>query len=132
MITRVAFVAHPVRDMGAARRFYGEVLGLAPGADFQGVWSEFTTPDGQTVALDTFSPKYSETPTPYLALETDDIDGEVARLRAAGARIGMEPWLNQDDQGRDVCRMAFVLDPDGNAIMLHQTAPARLGADRPA
>jgi predicted enzyme related to lactoylglutathione lyase len=125
MITHVAFIAHPVRDLVVAKRFYGEVLGLAPGGDFNNVWSEFTTADGVTVALDTFSAKQAGHPTPYLALESDDLDADLARLQAGGGRVAREAFTNRDDQGNEVCRMAIVLDPDGNAFMLHQTPPHR-------
>ena len=119
MIKEVAFFAHPTHDMEAAKRFYGEQLGLTPGPDFI-IWAEFTTPDGQTIALDTVSAKNSEHPKPYLALETDDLAAEITRLTDAGVTVLMEPWSNHDPNGAEVCRMAIVMDPNGNPVMLHQ------------
>jgi predicted enzyme related to lactoylglutathione lyase len=87
---------------------------------------EFTTPDGKTIALDTFTPEAVETPVPYLALESDDIEADAARLKEAGAKFVRDVWANEGEDGREICRMAVVLDPEGNPIMLHQTAAWRL------
>ena len=53
------------------------------GPDFGAVIS----PDGKTIALEQFSEAGSP---PALALETDDIEAEVARLKAAGVKFGGE------------------------------------------
>ncbi|MGH7563812.1 MAG: VOC family protein [Gemmatimonadota bacterium] len=125
MIRKMAFVGHPTRDLDRAKRF-GEVLGLPHSGDFGGRWSEFTTPEGKTIALDTYSPEVIDSPTPYLALETDDIEAEVARLREAGVPVVRDIWANQDADEQEICRMAIVLDPEGNPVVLHQTAAWRL------
>jgi catechol 2,3-dioxygenase-like lactoylglutathione lyase family enzyme len=125
MITKIAFIGQPTRDLAESRRFYGEMLGLENSADYGDLWSEYQTPDGKTIALDTISPKESPHPTPYLALETDDIVAEVARLKAAGVRVVKDVWANDDGAGTEVCKMAIILDPGGNAVMLHQIAPHR-------
>jgi predicted enzyme related to lactoylglutathione lyase len=124
MIKKIAFVAQPTRDVARARAFYGELLGLAPGPDYGDTWVEFQAPDGKTIALDTYSPKLLEGATTYLAVETDDIEAELARLREAGAQIDKEVWTNEHE-GREICKMAIVRDPDGHAIMLHQIAAWR-------
>jgi predicted enzyme related to lactoylglutathione lyase len=129
MIRKIAFVAHPPRDLERSKRFFGEVLGLRHAADYRGRWSEFTTPDGKTIALDTFSPEVSSSPVPYLALETDDIEAEVRRLEGRGVPIVRGVWVNTDDDDREVCKMAIILDPEGNAIMLHQIAARRRGEE---
>lgn len=119
MITKVAFFGHPVKDMGKARHFYGELLGLKPSASYaEDRWVEYDTPEGKTVALDTFSP---EGTGPFLALETDDIDADMSRLKEAGVTVIKDTWDNQ------VCKMALIKDPDGNLLMLHQIAPHRKG-----
>ena len=71
MIKKIAFIGHPVQDMKRARKFYGELLGLEKTAEYEDKWCEFDTPEGKTIALDSFSP---EGTPPYLSLETDDID----------------------------------------------------------
>ncbi len=125
MIKKVAFFAHPTRDLPRAKSFYSEVLGLKVTAEYAEFWLEVETPDGATLALDTFSPKSSDHPTPYLALETDDIEAEVARLREAGTVIAKEIWTNQGEDGRVICKMAIAIDPEGNPLMLHEIAPDR-------
>ena len=119
MITKLAFVSHPTRDMAASRNFFGKVLGLKQTASYEDKWAEFDTPDGKSIALDTFSPPDKG---PYLALETDDIGKELARLRKAGVEVVLDVMDNK------VCKMAFIRDPNGHPIMLHQMEPARLKA----
>ena len=116
MIKKVAFMGHPVRDMARARKFYGEVLGLEQTALYEEKWCEFDTPEGKSIALDTFSP---EGTPPYLALETDDIEAELARLKENGVEVVM------DIQDNKVCKMAIIKDSEGNGLMLHQIAPER-------
>lgn len=125
MIKKVAFIGYPTRDINRARKFYGDLLGLKNSADFGEVWSEFDTPEGKSIALDTFSPQFSDAPTPYLALETDDIEAEVAHLREGGATILRDVWTNQTENGQEICKMAMVLDSEANPLMLHQIAPDR-------
>jgi catechol 2,3-dioxygenase-like lactoylglutathione lyase family enzyme len=125
MITKIAFIGQPTRDLAESRRFYGEVLGLKNSVNYADHWSEYQTPDGKTIALDTFSPKESPHPASYLALETDDIVAEVARLKAAGVSVIKDVWVNDDGAGTEVCKMAIILDPDGNTVILHQIAPHR-------
>ena len=78
MIKKMAFVAQPTKNMAAMRTFYGETLGLAPSIDHQ-TWAEFKTPDGKTIALDTYSAQMPDA-KPYLALESDDIEADMQRL----------------------------------------------------
>ena len=117
MITKIAFIGHPVRDLARARAFYGEVLGLKPTADYEGKWCEFDAPDGKSIALDRFSPDGT---APYLALETDDIEAEVARLREHDVNVVLDVTDNR------VCKMAIVEDTEDNKLMLHQMAPDRV------
>src|SRR5688572_7968008 len=84
MITKMAFISHPTKDMAAARKFFGDVLGLKLSMEHEDKWCEFDTPDGKSIALDAFSPPDKG---PFLALETDDIDAEVARMRKRGVPV---------------------------------------------
>jgi predicted enzyme related to lactoylglutathione lyase len=116
MIKKVAFIGHRVGDMARAKKFYGELLGLEKTVEYEDKWCEFDTPEGKSIGLDTFSP---EGTPPYLALETDDIEAEVARLKEAGVEILMDVRDNK------VCKMAIIKDSEGNGLMLHQIAPER-------
>lgn len=125
MIQKIAFIGHPTRDIERAKRFFGDVLGLELDADYGDRWVEFATPDGKSIALDTYSPEAVPSPSPYLALETDDIEADVRRLKERGVQIVRDVWANEDDQGREICRMAVILDSEGNPMMLHQMASWR-------
>ena len=116
MIKKIAFIGHRIKDMDRAQKFYGELLGLKKAAEYEGKWCEFDTPEGKTIALDSFSP---EGTPPYLALETDDIEAEVARLKQAGVEVLL------DVQDNKVCKMAIIKDSEGNGLMLHQIAHER-------
>ena len=116
MINKVAFIGHRVADMARAKQFYGELLGLEKTAEYENKWCEFDTPEGKSIALDTFSP---EGTPPYLALETDDIEAELDRLKQAGVEVVMDVRDNK------VCKMAVIKDSEGNGLMLHQIAPER-------
>lgn len=122
MIRKIAFVGHPTRDMEKAKHFYGELLGLKLDSDYDHPWTEYATPDGKVIALDGFSPDLSPDAGPYLALETDNIEAEVAHLKQAGVTIVKDVWDN------GTCKMALIQDPSGNELMLHEIAPERSGS----
>ena len=48
------------------------------------------------------------------AFEVDDVDAMMEKVKASGATIAM------DAMDSAVCRFGMVLDPDGNALMLHK------------
>ncbi|MHC5064524.1 MAG: VOC family protein [Planctomycetota bacterium] len=116
MIKKIAFVSHRSKDMEKDKHFWGELLGLKLANEYQGKWLEFETPDGKTIAVECMSPEGSG---PTLALETDDIEAEVARLKGEGVKFMGEVQDNK------VCKMAFAFDPSGNMVMLHEIAPDR-------
>ena len=116
MIKKIAFVSHRSKDIEADKRFWGELLGLPEVANHENKWVEFETPEGKTIAIEQFSP---EGTPPTLALEVDDIEAEVARLKSAGVPFQGEIRDNK------VCKMAFAKDPSGNTVMLHQISPER-------
>jgi predicted enzyme related to lactoylglutathione lyase len=49
-----------------------------------------------------------------VAFEVDDLDAEIARVKAKGVAMQMEAI------DTPVCRFAIVKDPDGNRVMLHK------------
>ena len=106
MITKVAFVAHPTSNMNDMKQFYGEHLGLELTQDMCDMWCEFVTPEGKTLALDPHSAKMPDA-KPYAALESDDIEADVERLK--------DVRLNEHE-GREICKMAIVVDPDGQVL----------------
>jgi catechol 2,3-dioxygenase-like lactoylglutathione lyase family enzyme len=119
-VERVDFVSVPTRDVGRAREFYAEVLGL-PVSDVDP--DEFETPN---VTLALWQPEAEGVPfapsTAGIALRVPDVDAARARL----AEHDVEFLGETLDTG--VCRMAFFYDPDRNVLILHRRyAPRRPG-----
>jgi glyoxylase I family protein len=109
----VHHVSINVGDVDAALRFYCGTLGLEQRTDrpdfgFGGAWLDA---GGQQVHL-------IEGTTPadhgqHFALLVEDLDGTVAALRAGGVEVsGPRPV--------GTSRQAFVSDPSGNLVELHE------------
>jgi catechol 2,3-dioxygenase-like lactoylglutathione lyase family enzyme len=121
-ITHVSVLSLPVRDQDRARDFYVDVLGFGLVADVpmgpDMRWVQVAPPGGQTsVTLVTWFPTMPAGSAKGLVLETDDLDGDVAALRARGvdlAEVQEQPWG----------RFTTFDDPDGNGIVLQASAGA--------
>ncbi len=117
-ITEIAFTGYPVTDIARARAFYEGVLKLKTGATFEHEgksWIEYDIGSG-TLAIsnlpaDMWKPSSDG---PAIALEVVDFDAAIAALRAAEVKFLIEPM----DSG--VCRMAIIVDPDGNSLVIHK------------
>lgn len=102
-----------VADVQAAVAFYTDVLGLTlrtdrPDFGFGGAWLDVGS---QQVHL-------IEAPGPddrgqHFALQVADLDATIAELRAAGTTIS-------DASPVGTGRQAFLHDPSGNLVELHQ------------
>ena len=120
-ITEIAFSCYPVTDMAKARAFYEGILGLTPemsaGEPGGMEWTEYGIAGG-TLAIGAGAPDWVPTSSGCsVGLEVEDFESSINELRAAGVTFHMEPFETP------VCRMAFVLDPDGNAICIHKRKP---------
>lgn len=103
--------------MTRSRAFYTGVLGLKEGAAWEDKWVEFEIDagPGAVIALSTvMDGAQPGARGGAVALETEDFDGTVAHLKAAGVPFLFEPT----DTG--VCRFARFADPDGNHLILHR------------
>lgn len=112
----IAFTVYPVTDMARARQFYEENLGLRVAHDFRGEWIEYHLWDN-CFALSSMTGeamKPSSEAGGSVAFEVNDVDRFVTQLRNKGVRVKVDPFSTS------VCRMAVVLDPEGNALTLHQ------------
>jgi catechol 2,3-dioxygenase-like lactoylglutathione lyase family enzyme len=111
-IERVDFVSVPTRDVGRARRFYGQVLGLPPSDTTP---DEFETPN---VTLALWQPEAEGIPftpnTAGIALRVESVAAAREDLEANGVEFLGETV----DTG--VCHMGFFRDPDGNVLILHR------------
>jgi predicted enzyme related to lactoylglutathione lyase len=116
IVTGVDFVSIPTRDLENACAFYGETLGLPrsvyrPDRNF----AEFET---GTVTISVVNPERMgigefKANANHLALQVDDVQAARAALEERGVSFLGDIF----DTG--VCHMAFLKDPDGNALMLH-------------
>lgn len=113
-VERVDFVSFLTQDIGRARRFYSDVLGLEIETEGE---SDMEFRCGQ-VTLDVFDPSsvgQSFAPSPAgLSLRVPDVDAARAELEAKGVAF------DGDTIETSVCRMAFFKDPDGNSLILHR------------
>jgi predicted enzyme related to lactoylglutathione lyase len=117
-ITEIAFSCYPVTDMKRARAFYEGVLGLKlthqSGEPGGMEWVEYDIANG-TLSIGAGAPDWKPSANGCsVGLEVEDFDVAIARLRASNVKFHMEPFPTP------VCQMAFILDPDGNAICIHK------------
>lgn len=111
----IAFTGYPVTDMKRARAFYEGVLGLAVSRTFGDNWVEYDIGAGCLAILsgagDDWPPASAG---PSAALEVDDFDEAVAKLKAAKVKFAWEPAEFPP------CRMMVIQDPDGNRLGIHR------------
>ena len=97
-------------DISAARRFYGDLLGLAVLMD-HGWITTYGSREQMTVQISVATQGGSNTPVPDLSIEVDDVDAALERMREAGIAIEYgpadEPWG---------VRRFYVRDPFGRLI----------------
>lgn len=115
MLQKVAFTMYPIADTARARAFYEGILGLTVGKHSDnGVWTEYDLPGGGCLALFRTTDLAPRGDGGAIAFEVDDLDAEIAKLRAAGVTFKAELIHSP------VCRMSVVLDSEGNSLILHQ------------
>ncbi|MEU7740498.1 VOC family protein [Nonomuraea sp. NPDC049158] len=117
-------LAMPVDDLTAARRFYGEVLGLRHGRsaetwiDWNMYGHQFVTHLAPTRAQQIHNPVDGhDVPVPHfgLILTIEDFHTLADRLRTAGVLFVIEPYVRFAGQAGEQWTM-FLLDPAGNAL----------------
>ncbi|MEL7189681.1 MAG: VOC family protein, partial [Pseudomonadota bacterium] len=117
-------LAFPVDDLGAARRFYGDVLGCAEGRSSD-EWTDFNFHGHQIVAhlsAKAGNQAHNEVdgehvPVPHfgLVLSMEDWRDLAAKLEAAGTKFVIEPTIRFAGQPGEQATM-FLHDPAGNAL----------------
>lgn len=98
------------QDVEAARRFYGELLGLELLMDL-GWIATYGSEETARVQISVMSEGGSGTPVPDLSVEVDDLDVALDRMKAAGVPLEYgpadEPWG---------VRRFYVRDPFGRLV----------------
>jgi glyoxylase I family protein len=102
-----------VRDVDAARSFYVDVLELRNRADrpdfaFGGAWL-----DAGSQQVHLIEASVPDDRGQHFALRVADLDGVVADLRRKGVEVSDPAPVGQ-------ARQAFVHDPSGNLVELHE------------
>lgn len=117
MIKKVAFTRYPVKDMERARQFYEQTLGIEVSKiSAQGSWVEYDLPAGGCFAITTLAADVlpSATAGGSIAFEVDNLDELIEQLKLQGVQFKLDIFESP------VCRMAVILDSEGNAVTLHQ------------
>jgi glyoxylase I family protein len=116
----VHHVSINVDDVDAALAFYVGTLGLVPRTDRPdfGVGGAWLDAGGQQVHL-------IEAPPPdnkgqHFALRVDDLDATLEELRSQGLTVS-------DAMAVGTSKQAFLTDPSGNGVELHQVGAAGAG-----
>lgn len=115
IVKHIAFTMYSVKDMERARRFYEEILGLQTTCvAARGKWVEYHLNNG-CFAITTMAEDVNPSANSggSIAFEVDDVDVMIRKLRAKNIAVKIEPFSTP------VCRMAVVLDPEGNALSIH-------------
>src|SRR5262245_8466656 len=109
-------------DLAAAKRFYGEGVGLEMVVESDDFVTFRCGGDSRLVVTHSSTP--STDPTTKASWRVDDVAAEVAELRAPGGDVGHYdgPGLRTVDGGADVgfALSAWLVDPGGNTIGLLQ------------
>jgi len=129
MSLRPFHIAFPVHDLAEARSFYAGVLGLPEGRSAD-TWIDYDLFGHQIVAhLDPAASSAGDAvrvrnavdghdvPVPHfgVVLEMEQFESLAARLRAAGIRFVIEPYVRFKGEPGEQATM-FFLDPSGNAL----------------
>lgn len=115
-VERTDFVNVPATDRAEGVAFYADTLGLERNPLASQEWPEFHV-GGTTLLLTT----PEQTGSPFkagdyaISLRVGDVAEEMDRLRAEGVEFQFP-----DAYDSTVCHMAFLRDPDGNALVLHR------------
>jgi len=115
MFKKVAFTMYPVKDHERARSFYEDTLGLTRGShSSNGMWTEYDLPGGGCLALFASQEVQPSADGASIAFEVDDLDALIERLKSQDVQF------KRDMIHSPVCRMAVILDSEGNSIILHE------------
>ena len=116
VVTGVDFIGVNVTDLERARSFYRDVLGLhesvvrAPyNVEYDLGGTTLTIMDGSAMGADLAAPPNKT----HLSLHVDDFEVACTTVAERGVTF------TRDHVDTGVCHMAFLEDPDGNALMLH-------------
>lgn len=114
-VTGLGGVFYVAKDPAATRQWYRDVLGIDGEYGPQMLWSEETGEQPYSLISHFTDTEYMKPGTAnfMINLRVDDLDGMIAKVKAAGADI-----LDSVDEGYG--KFAWLLDPNGVKIELWQ------------
>lgn len=120
MLKKVAFTMYPVLDLERARNFYEQILGLKVTAIYPqqnlGSWVEYDLPQGGCFAITDMIQEITPSSVSggSIAFEVEDLEKLISDLKAKNVQFKLDNIVTP------VCKMAVILDSEGNALTLHQ------------
>jgi catechol 2,3-dioxygenase-like lactoylglutathione lyase family enzyme len=124
MITNMAHACFTVTDLDRALKFYAEGLGLTPAFDYidengkrYGIYLHLGGRNFIELFTGDISAPAQGQSFRHICLEVDDIQSTIQELRDRGIET-TDPKL-----GKDRSWQAWITDPDGNRIELHDYNP---------
>lgn len=122
-VRAVDFVMYCTGKMSRTRAFYQKLFGFKPGEEWNAGWSEFAT---EPLAFCLDGPAKGQKKSiwdgpPAIAFAVSDIHAAIAECRRRKVKVLQPPKETR------VCWMAFIADPDGNRICLHQRKDGTAG-----
>ena len=121
-VRAVDFVMYCAKDMRKTRAFYQRLFGFKPGGEWNDFWSEFQT-HPVTLCLNGpgKKPNRDWQGSAAIALAVPDIHAAIRQCRRRKVTVLLDPVETT------VCWMAFIQDPEGNRICLHQRKDGTAG-----
>lgn len=103
--------------MERAREFYEKTLQFTfSKASAGGAWIEYDMPGGGCLAITTLVEDLNPSSDSggSIAFEVENLEKLVDRLKSEGVKFKLDTFTSP------VCKMAVIIDSEGNAVILHQ------------
>ncbi len=117
MLKKIAFTMYPVKDLERAKDFYLKNFALNPSKiSANGAWVEYDLPQGGCFAITTLAEgvEPSSRAGGSVAFEVEDLDALVTKLKSNHVKFTLDIFPSP------VCRMAVMVDSEGNSVILHE------------
>jgi catechol 2,3-dioxygenase-like lactoylglutathione lyase family enzyme len=117
-----AYSGFAVDDLGKAREFYGETLGLPVTEPFPGGLDVTLAGGRETLIYE--KPDFTPATYTILNFEVDDVETTVDELTSRGIEMERYEGFGQDDKGiargEGMPTGAWFTDPAGNILLVHE------------
>jgi predicted enzyme related to lactoylglutathione lyase len=117
MLKKVAFTMYPAKNLERAKDFYFHNFDLSPSKiSVNGAWIEYDLPEGGCFRITTLAEGVEPNSNAggSIAFEVSDLEVLVSKLKSKNVEIKLDIFNSP------VCRMAIIIDSEGNAVILHE------------